>query len=157
MARFKPENKTPPWTPLQEVPVPPGDWPPDEIPVKAYVNSRYQVWVYEIYPRNPIPGQSEEPLIHLSIKWHDRRPIHDWRDLQRIKNEICGPEREGVELYPAESRLVDTANQFHLWILPKGQSMPFGYRSRAVTNVGHDGAIQRPFEEGFIPPDVKKK
>ena len=28
-----------------------------------------------------------------------------------IKNLIVGPEHEGFEIYPAESRLVDTANQ----------------------------------------------
>jgi hypothetical protein len=37
--------------------------------------------------------------------------VHDWRDLQRIKNQLVGPECEAVELYPAESRKVDTANQ----------------------------------------------
>lgn len=54
-------------------------------------------------------------IAHLSIKRHDREPIHDWRDLQRIKNDILGPECEAVELYPAESRLMDTSNQYHLW------------------------------------------
>jgi hypothetical protein len=53
--------------------------------------------------------------VHLSIKRRDKLPVHDWRDLQRIKTELLGPECEAVELYPAESRVVDTANQYHLW------------------------------------------
>jgi hypothetical protein len=42
----------------------------------------------------------------------DGQAIHDWRELQRIKNEIVGDEIEAVELYPAESRLLDTANWY---------------------------------------------
>lgn len=56
------------------------------------------------------------PVIHLSIKRLDREPITDWRHKQEIKNMIVGPEFEGVELFPAESRCVDTANQYHLWV-----------------------------------------
>jgi len=29
---------------------------------------------------------------------------------------IVGEEHEAFEVYPAESRLVDTANQYHLWV-----------------------------------------
>lgn len=46
-------------------------------------------------------------------------------DAQRIKNELLGDEYEACELYPAESRLVDGANQFHLWAI-NGQ-FPFGF------------------------------
>jgi hypothetical protein len=97
------------------------------------------------------------PLYHLSIRRTDRQPARDWRDLQRIKNELVGPEAEGVELFPAESRLVDTANQFHLWVLEK-QRFPFGWNERLVTEAGRDaaaGAVQRPFEEK--PPDLATK
>lgn len=52
---------------------------------------------------------------HLAISRHDKNPIREWRDLQEIKNKLCGPESEAVELFPAESRLVDTANVYHLW------------------------------------------
>lgn len=73
------------------------------------------VWsndVYEVYAFEYGPG-----LIHLSIKRFDRRPIRNWRHFQQIKNEVVGPESEGVELFPAESRLVDNANQYHLWCI----------------------------------------
>jgi len=78
---------------------------------------------------------------------------HDWREMQRIKNEIMGEEREAVEIFPAESRLVDTSNQFHLFVLPKGEGLGFGYGYREVAR-GHDdfirgkgGSKQRPFEK----------
>jgi hypothetical protein len=56
------------------------------------------------------------PVIHLSIKRVDREPVTDWRHKQEIKNMVVGPEFEGIELFPAESRCVDTANQYHLWV-----------------------------------------
>ena len=59
--------------------------------------------------------------------------IHDWRDFQRIKNELIGEEYEGVELYPAESRRVDTANQYHIWVAKNIEfRFPFGFNERVV-------------------------
>lgn len=60
-------------------------------------------------------GSDLPPMIHLSIRRQDREPCRDWRDFQRIKNQLAGPEWEGVEIYPAESRIVDMANQYHLF------------------------------------------
>jgi hypothetical protein len=87
-------------------------------------------------------------LVWLSIKRIDKDTIHDWRHLQEIKNMIVGPEHEAVELYPAEARLVDSANQYHLWVLrdPKVR-FPFGFDTRFVQGdeiVGN--SRQRPFK-----------
>lgn len=82
-------------------------------------------------------------LFHLSIKRLDREVIHDWRELQEIKNLVLGPEMEAVELYPAESRLVDTSNQYHLWALPGNQRWPFGFLKRAVTGEGLEYHVPR--------------
>ena len=81
--------------------------------------------------------------IWLSIRRTQRSRLpRDWRDLQRIKAEIVGPEHEAIEIFPAESRVVDSADQFHLWVLPKplyrdeeGRMMncfPFGWAQRFV-------------------------
>ena len=48
-----------------------------------------------------------------------------WREKQRIKNEIFGPERVAVEVFPKVSELVDQANLYHIWILPDGMDLPF--------------------------------
>ena len=73
------------------------------------------------------------PMFWLSIKRLDRECIHDWRDLQTIKNMLVGKENEGVELYPAESRLVDTANQYHIFVLKNPAiKFPFGFYDRRV-------------------------
>jgi len=48
-----------------------------------------------------------------------------WAEKQRIKNELFGPERTAIEVFPAESELVDAANMYHIWLLPEGCDLPF--------------------------------
>jgi hypothetical protein len=73
------------------------------------------------------------PFVHLDIRRHDGGDCKNWRELQQIKNEIVGPEHEAVELFPAESRLVDTANQYHLWVhVSPDYRFPFGFGERCV-------------------------
>ena len=90
---------------------------------ETYTNSRYQVFVHRY------EDKERGRLVHLSIKSLERVPIRDWRDLQRIKNELCGTTCEAVELFPAESRLVDMANQYHLWVPEPGYTFPFGFEA----------------------------
>lgn len=119
-------------------------------------NDKYQVAVYAL--PSPHPGWPD--MVHLSIKRIDREPIHDWRDLQLIKNMVVGPEHEAVELYPAESRLIDTANQYHLYaIAVAGEEFPFGYHGRLVSDCGETpnapNAKQRKWAPDERPPDCK--
>ena len=57
-----------------------------------------------------------EPFYRLSVQRHDGQPCRNWRHLQQLKNELFGPRHEAVELYPAEDRLVDAGNEYHLWV-----------------------------------------
>ena len=79
--------------------------------------------------------ESTAPLVHLCIRRHDGKPCTDWNHLQQIKTELIGPEHEAVELFPAESRLINTTNEYHLWAHPRaGYRFPFGFSwSRFVT------------------------
>lgn len=116
-----------------------------ELSAEIWINDVYQVEVR----RDVKTDINWPPMVHLSIKRLDREPIHDFRELQAIKNELVGPENEGVELYPAESRLVDSANQFHLWVLASpDERFPFGFSSRLVTDEAFGKSIQRKFKEG---------
>lgn len=72
-------------------------------------------------------------IFEISIRRQDRGHARDWRDFQRIKNEVAGPETEAVELFPAESRLYDTANQYWLWVFPPGEQIPIGFPERAIS------------------------
>lgn len=113
--------------------------------IGVFINSRYQVSWYEY-------DSPWGPLIWLAIVNKDRSARHDWRDFQRIKNELVGPEYEAFEMYPAESRLVDTNNQYHLFVLEKGKAFPIGFAAREVGDEQLPGSAhkQRPFEN---PPD----
>lgn len=103
---------------------------------KVYRNETHQVVVADC-----------GSMVHLSIKRIDREVIHDWRDLQEIKNALVGPECEGLELYPAESRLVDCANQYHLWVFKQpGRRIPVGFNEgRMVSEESRGKSKQRPF------------
>jgi hypothetical protein len=113
---------------------------------EVWLNSRYQVNVRRQKPKQPgLPD-----LVHLSIKRRDKLALgrERFRDLQRIKNELVGPECEAVEVYPAESRLVDTSNQYHLWVFDDPTfRYPFGFDSRLVTDDSLIGSIQQPFDD----------
>jgi hypothetical protein len=121
-----------------------------------------EVWANDEYEcQVRYQGNGRDGALHLSIKRHDRGPARDFRHLMAIKNTVCGEEREGVELYPAESRLVDGANQTHLFVMPVGVEIPIGFRERvvatpeearaAVEAFGLDGDKlgQRPWQPGL--------
>jgi len=133
----------PRWTPFE---IATSDPAASEMCDDVWINSRYIVYRRRIYSED-----KRTFLVHLSIKRIDREVIHDWRDLQRIKNELAGPEWEGVELYPAESRLVDTANQYHLWCFPF--HLDFGFnQGRLVSEARYDKSQQRPWEDDDARP-----
>jgi len=103
-------------------------------------NDTLEVWKNDIYlvlvDRN---NEEYNGWVHLSFRRNDREPVTDWRHKQLIKNQLVGEECEAAELFPAESRLVDTANQFHLWCWPETEHrFPFGWDDRVVT----EGAIE---------------
>lgn len=126
---------------------------------RVYANLLYTVNVRRV---TKVP-EGWPVLIHLSIKRNDKSHLaHDWRDLQQIKNEVCGPECEGVELYPAESRLVDMSNQYHLWVIEDPRRWwPFGFGERLVAD-GADKNVkgksrQRAWRPGSRPKDALTK
>jgi hypothetical protein len=125
------------WTPFREVRMPENALTAQDPARAHYTNSRYQVAVW--------PGACAlGKYFHLSIKTHDRSPRHDWRDLQRIKNELIGSEFYAIEIFPAESRLVDAANQYHLYAFERWVP-PVGFRERLIADGDWQSAKQRPF------------
>jgi hypothetical protein len=110
-----------------------------------WMNDRYTVMVREVPPEE---NRGFPEMVELSIRRNDRQPIFDWRDVQRIKNDIVGPENEGLQLFPAESRLVDSSNQFWLFCI-KDPTLraPFGFRARLVSEGSFNGSVQRDFGE----------
>lgn len=83
--------------------------------------------------------------IHLSIRREDRKAECDWRIFQRIKNEIAGHDREAVQLFPATKRVLDTSNQYHLWVAPRQFVIGIGQIDGEVSEKVVGKAVQRPF------------
>jgi hypothetical protein len=118
--------------------------PPDQI----YVNNLYSVYVRDI-------GGG---ALHISFHRHSRGPVRDWRHFQAIKNEVAGPERLAIEVFPPESSLVDEANEYHLWVIPEGteEGFPFLFSDKRVGDqqemdreFGRTRARQRDWQPGI--------
>lgn len=116
----------------------------------VYLNHLYQV-IKRVIPNNA--GNPDLQVTHLSIKLRSKEQIKDWRHFQLIKNQLCGRETIGIEIYPPESKLVDTANQYHLWVFPNDTYFGFIFQERYVTESALTSGKQRPFE--VKPEDLK--
>jgi hypothetical protein len=108
------------------------------LPDRVVGNSRYYVEIFK-----------HSDYTKLSIGNKDGSAKRDWRDFQQIKNELLGDEEEAVELYPAETRLIDNGNRFHLYSYP-GKKFEFGMQERFISE---GGPSQRPFRDGERPVD----
>lgn len=119
-------------------------------PDAVYGNNLYSVFVREM-------GHG---ALHISFHRRDRKAIRDWRHFQSIKNEVAGPERLAIEVFPPESALVDTANEYHLFVLPEEAAADFpfmldaGSNTRLVLNQEEatriaPGAKQREWQKGL--------
>lgn len=86
--------------------------------IDAWCNDRFAVQLFDTNGRQ-----------WLSIRKHaDGSSPPTWAELQRIKNELIGPEREGVQVFPKVSDLVDEAEMYHLWLYPADEPCPFNFR-----------------------------
>lgn len=113
----------------------------------CFKNDKYTVLVSDYEPEDSAFLLPQE-MIWLSIRRNDREPVTDWRELQQIKNILVGPENEGLQLFPAESRLVDSSNQFHMVVLRDGtKRFQFGFKRRGVSDTPFLNSKQRPFSE----------
>jgi hypothetical protein len=103
-------------------------WEREKIREKRVENYRNEMY-HAMIDKHDEHGFGDDIIVWtLSIKRHDREPICDWRDFQEIKNQLCGEQAEGMMLYPAESRVVDTANQYWMYVfMNEGFTIPVGF------------------------------
>jgi len=99
-----------------------GAW--DEFRIgKGTVSADKNDWSYDVdhVYRNRafavLKRELRNGIVHLAISpFSGERP--SWPEMQRIKNELAGPEAYAVEVYPQERKVVNGAHMYHLWILP---------------------------------------
>jgi hypothetical protein len=125
------------------------------VPHEIWANDLYSVYVRYIGPHD---RPRSEQAIHISFHRHNRAAIRDWRHVQAIKNEVAGPERIGIEVYPPESMLMDEANEYHIWVLPPEaleEGFPFllprrvGTQEDMEAEQGKTRARQRDWQPGL--------
>lgn len=149
------------WRPLRRAYIPPASQHPErsialqmersgsrEAAIKALevYEAQCEYWRNDLYQVQV--RRLDSNLVHLNIRRIDGAPmIRDWRHFQQIKNELVGEECEAIELYPAESRKVDTSNKYHLWAIADPTfRFPVGFEERDVLDDDgsrHGGSRQR--------------
>lgn len=118
---------------------------------EMWENSRYLVTV-----RRHTAGWPSDngPFVQIGVSSHDGQARHDWRDFQRIKNDVCGEDWEAIELYPSERRLMDPSNYYMLWARP---SLPYGkFVPRTIMSPETCIAPQRGWRAGDEPKELKR-
>ena len=107
---------------------------------ETWGNDRYTVSVHFL-------DGDRDGFVELAVHNRNRTPHIPWRHLQQIKDEVVGADREAVQLFPAEGRLVDTANEFWLYVYPVGKAPMRNRRTRLGMDHGRNVAYDAP--EGF--------
>lgn len=122
----------------------------DSIRGEKYRNNIYAVEVYRDSDADDMVliDEWKGNCTYLAIRRHDKEICNDWRHFQQIKNELVGEEIEAMQIYPAESRLTDTANQYWLFCLPKDGQIPFGFKQRNVDYTEQKGGFRKLGQRG---------
>lgn len=112
--------------PVALVKLPRESWPSDT------VERRIAVWRSRGFLVQAV--QESDGIVRLSINrtavksdfgWEEGI---SWDELQRLKAEAGYGDRFAVEIYPADSEVVNVANLRHLWILPEAPA--FAWRRK---------------------------
>lgn len=92
--------------------------PPPRRPTAAFITTAHRNKVFSVLDR-----QAEVGVRHLAASSPSgQRPT--WPEMQRIKDELAGPEATAFEVYPPRDQVIDEADMFHIWVL-RGR-LPFG-------------------------------
>jgi len=105
--------------PVALAPVPRSEWPADlanrpGAPSAVWRSRDFLVQQFEA----PAPALYRLSILRTSVhgdRWADGIT---WDDLQRLKAEAGFADACAVELFPADTEVVNVANIRHLWILP---------------------------------------
>lgn len=82
---------------------------------RAFRNNRYTVMIYDN------SKTTHGPATKILIQNHFDEPIKNhWSEIQKIKNEVFGPEVTAIEYFPAESELINDHNIYWIFIYPDG-------------------------------------
>ena len=95
---------------------------------RVFLSSSHQVCVRDDEPSSNPWGI----WAHVHLKRRDRRPLAMRWEMNSIKEAVLGDAFEAYELLPAESRLTDSANQYHFFVGKRDVSMASSWRPLLV-------------------------
>ena len=114
-----------------------------------------ETWQNDIYIILVYRNEAADDMVHdpeykgkctwLSIRRRDRRPVNNWQDMQTIKNRLCGTECDAIQIFPKESKMVNTSNQYHLIVMPEEVNIPFGWQARFVKKENRNSTTVQTF------------
>jgi hypothetical protein len=114
-----------------------------KVPAEVWGSSQYTVTVHYL-------DDNRDGFVEVGIHNYHRTTHVPWRHIQQIKNEVFGPDREAVQLFPAEDRLLDAANEYWIYVYPTGTAP---MRERGV-KLGMDRGRQVTYD---MPPMGKAR
>ncbi len=76
----------------------------------------------------------DDDLLHISVKRRDRDVLLSRYDLVEIATRFAPRGTIPVELYVSETRVVDTANQYHVFTVPEARA-PWGTRTSLIDRI----------------------
>jgi hypothetical protein len=65
------------------------------------------------------PAREGVPIRHLRVWKLSKRDGIPWEVLQRIKDELFGPDIIAIEVYPPAREVINVVNMRHLWEVPE--------------------------------------
>lgn len=115
------------WRPWESMPIP-LDWGNYSGWVRE-VTRVERNWLYVVLIRPVATAWGE--VHHLAIRTPSSLEP-PWRDKQRIKDDLFGPEFTAVEVMPPQGELIDEADMYHMWVMPAEFMLPFTIARRAA-------------------------
>ena len=114
--------------PKNLTPVPEEEWPKADDPaIKRIAVWRSRDYLVQLF-------EEPEAMLRLSMcrttvgangRWQDGL---SWEEMQGIKHIVGFAKGWAVEIFPPAEHVVNVANMRHLWLLPEGVDLKFGWR-----------------------------
>ena len=68
-------------------------------PMERVPGAGPETWASDLYHAQ-VHRDADSAVLCLSVRRLDGLPVHDWRHLQAVKNDIAGTDAEAIELLP---------------------------------------------------------
>lgn len=111
--------------------------PKSEWPIPPFVEEHPRIAVYRSRQFLAQVFDQGGGILRMSVnrtEWDERqkrfREDISWDELQRLKAEAGYGNRWAVEVYPADTAIVNVANMRHLWLLPEAPAFAWNANQR---------------------------